>query len=364
MKKIGIDARLYSQTGVGVYLRNLLYYLQEVVDGDEQFFVYLSQRDFNSFQPKNPRFVKKLAPFHWHSLAEQSSYLFQLNQDRLDLMHFTYFGYPAFYRRRFIATIHDLTPMLFRTGKASTKGFLNYTFKYFFFEKLIKKQINQAQVIITPTETVKEQIINCFRQIDQTKIQPIYEGVNQELIVTVADSSLNKTFQNFFLYVGNFYPHKNVEFLIETFTKVDKGYKLILVGPDDFFTARIRKLIDLLNQKERIIIFNNAKVEQLAFFYKNAQALIYPSLSEGFGLPLIEAAYFNLPIVATDIPVFHELLDNQYLSFKSDGRSELLNSINQIINGQRNFKYEDLLARYSFKKMTEETYRLYQKALI
>ena len=59
-------------------------------------------------------------------------------------MHFTYFGYPVFYRRKFIATVHDLTPLLFKTGKASTKNPLIYGIKHFFFKHILRSQIENA----------------------------------------------------------------------------------------------------------------------------------------------------------------------------------------------------------------------------
>ena len=138
MRKIGIDARLYSKTGVGTYLKNLLYYLDRKTFNKELFYIYLSPEDFDKVEFKNPQLIKRLTPFRWHSIGEQLGFLFQLLFDNLTLMHFTYFSYPMFYWRKFDATVHDVTPLLFMTGKESTKNMTLYTIRYFCFRLILK----------------------------------------------------------------------------------------------------------------------------------------------------------------------------------------------------------------------------------
>src|SRR3989344_5953270 len=112
--KIGIDARLLNNLG-------------RLPTSDIEFYVYVkSHNDFNS-QISN--FKSHIANFQWHSFSEQIGFLHQLYRDDLDLMHFTYFSYPLLYRRPFIITIHDLTPLLFATGKASTHTKIIYSIK-------------------------------------------------------------------------------------------------------------------------------------------------------------------------------------------------------------------------------------------
>jgi len=102
--KIGIDARLYSQTGVGVYINNLLYYFDQVQQENDTFFIYLLKRDFRKINFKNKNLVKIEADYLWHSLSEQVDFLNLLYHNNLDLMHFTYFSYPIFYKKRFVIT--------------------------------------------------------------------------------------------------------------------------------------------------------------------------------------------------------------------------------------------------------------------
>ena len=86
-------------------------------------------------------------------------------------------------------------------------------------------------------------------------------------------------------------------------------------------------------------------------------------MSEGFGLPLIEAAYFNCPIIASDIPIFQELLGDTYLSFNPLSEDDMVDKINYFLQCPLKFDYKAILKKYSFKKMTEKTLEIYSACL-
>ncbi|HEX7542752.1 MAG TPA: glycosyltransferase family 1 protein, partial [Patescibacteria group bacterium] len=245
-----------------------------------------------------------------------------------------------------------------------TKNILIYNFKHLFFRIIFRFQIERAVKIITPTYTVKKQLKDIYGEKISKKIHPVYEGVNYQILESKENKELGRKFANFFIYVGNFYPHKNIEKLIKSFAKVNTSIKLILLGPNDFFKNRLTQLINRLNQEKKILFFNNISNEDLVFFYKNSLALIHPSLSEGFGLPLIEAAYFNCPIIASDIKVFKELLGNNYLSFNPNDIDDIAEKIKTFINKKPNkFDYKNIIKKYSFERMTDETMKIYQEVL-
>lgn len=362
MKKIGIDARLYFQTGVGVYLRNLIYHLQKTATDDLSFYVYVLEQDGKKIYFENKNFIKREVPYKWHSFNEQLGFKDVLLKDTLDLMHFTYFSYPIFYNKKFIATVHDLTPLLFKTGRASTQNKFIYEVKHKVFKHILSSQIGNALEIITPTRSVKKQIVQEYGKKFENKITPIYEGIDHELTKIKENFSLKDKFKKpFFVYVGTFYPHKNVERLVRAFSKVKGDFTLILAGPEDHFTAQINRLIQSSGQENRIILHTKSSREDLVFFYKNALALVHPSLSEGFGLPIVEAAYFNLPIIASGIDVFKELLSGNYLQFDPFEEDDIAEKLRQFIDKKPKFNYAGLLKNYSFEHMAQETLNLYGK---
>jgi len=347
--------------------------LEKIPEQKITYYVYLLANDYAKVNFDNKNFVKRLVDSTWHSFSEQTKYLRQLNNDSLDLMHFTYFGYPVLYQGRFISTIHDTTPFHFKTGKASTKHPLFYELKFQAFKHVITQQVRNSKLIITPTKAVRDELIQTFGTKYQDKIYPVYEGINYELAeIEKAKSKLKESSTNlrkvvsndpFFIYIGNFYPHKNVEALIEAYSKISHKAKLILIGPDDFFTKRLWGHIDKLKQDKRIIFYRNPTTAELIFFYKNALALIHPSLSEGFGLPIIEAVYYKLPVIASNIKVFRELLGGSYLEFDPKNTSEMIEKINFFLTSTSKTNYGSLMSKFSFQKMAEKTHAFYLQAL-
>jgi glycosyltransferase involved in cell wall biosynthesis len=361
MKTIGIDARLYSKTGVGTYLQNLLRELAAQDTEDLHFILYVLSEDRETMRLPEEKFGLRTADCKWHTFAEQTRFLSIINKDNPDLMHFTYFGYPVGYKGPFVATVHDLTPLLFRTGKASTRNPLYYAFKHFIFSRVLETQIRNARLIITPTHTVKEQIVDRYGYGD--KIRPVYEGVGYALRESAENPALQGRYPDpFYIYVGNFYPHKNIERLVKAFAG-SPGGRLVLVGPEDHFSASIKGLVEKLGAGERIVFHHHASTSDLVFFYKNAQALIHPSLSEGFGLPLVEAMYFGCPVIASDIPVMRELMGDGYISFNPNDVSDMERKIAWFVRNRPRFDSSSRIGTYSFSRMAAQTLQLYRQVL-
>lgn len=383
MKRIGIDARLINQTGVGVYIQNLLSNLAKLSTDGIEFYVYVLSS--NQSLVTSDKFQVRTANFRWHSVNEQVGFYRQLMHDDLDLMHFTYFSYPILYKRPFVITIHDLTPLLFKTGRASTHGQIAYNMKHIAYRYLMNQAATKSQAIITPTKSVKDEILQNYPSTDPNKITVTYEGVSEELTKTKENATLAKQFpEPFFIYVGNFYPHKNVERLVEAYAQVTTDTPLILVGPQDYFGSRVRETVNRLaprsstrpsksggrsgksevglNVQHKVQIYHPTDISDLVYLYKHARALIHPSLSEGFGLPIVEAANFGLPIIASDIPVFRELLGDSYTAFNPRDKGDITSKITAFINSPTLTK-PVVQKNLSFAHMTKQTFALYQSQI-
>ncbi|MEN9327557.1 MAG: hypothetical protein RI947_365 [Candidatus Parcubacteria bacterium] len=360
MKKIGIDARLYSKTGVGVYIRNLLHHLSRQNLSGFQYYVYCLKSDLSAIQLPKDKFIIRPVPYLWHTFGEQLGFCRALMADNLDLMHFTYFSYPILYTRKFISTIHDMILLQHKTGKASMHSNAYYELKHMVFRHVFATQVKRSLGIITPTNTVKDQIISTFGDQYKNKINTIYEGLDYKLTEAKPNQKLRALYKKpFFMYVGNFYPHKNIEQLVRAFESIDNQYDLILIGPDDYFSHHTARIVKQLSLSDRVHMVHNVSEEDLVFYYKNAEALVHPSLSEGFGLPLVEAAYFDLPVIASNIPVFRELLGNQYLRFDPHDSASITKTMNQHLHKPLHPSYDEILKKCSFDKMTKDISKLY-----
>ncbi|GIW62484.1 MAG: glycosyl transferase [Patescibacteria group bacterium] len=367
--RLGIDARLAFQTGVGVHIRNMLYYLQNYTSTTWQVFVYSRSSEVDRLKKfitaDNFRFIP--ADFNWHSFSEQSKFLIRLYQDNLNLMHFTYFSFPVLYKRNFLITLHDLIPYNFKTGKASTKNFIVYEIKYRMYKFLIKNAVTNSKHIFVPSKTVADEICDKFN-ISENKLSVIYGGVDKEFLDCLDNTNTVET-KNYFLYVGNFYPHKNVDFLIKCFLKAKTNSKLVLVGPDDYFSASIESKYAEAILKGRLIFKHNLPVSELVYFYKQAKALIFPSLSEGFGLPVIEAFSAGLPVIASKIPVFEELYKDSLFYFDprvDESLIKIIKTFDKIDTKQKTKKLkkgEKLLVRYNFANLANKVFKVYNNYL-
>ena len=257
--KIGIDCRLWHESGVGRYTRNLVQWLS-ILDTKNQYVLFALNKDVSSIKyqvlsSKHRNFQVVTADIRWHTLSEQIKFPSILNKENLDLVHFPYFSIPAFYSKPFIVTIHDLIINHFNTGKASTLPSPVYFLKRFGYEFALKKAVNNSRRIITVSNATKSEIVDHYKA-REDKIIVTYEGVDKEILK--AQNKELDVDKPYFLYVGNAYPHKNLERLLETFrlfchpeasTKgsheilrsVQNDIGLVLVGKEDYFYKKIKE---------------------------------------------------------------------------------------------------------------------------
>lgn len=368
--RVGIDARLVYQTGVGVYIRNLILYLSKTPDKQIEFHIYARSKDIVSLKdqlsapPKDCNFVFHITHVSWHSLAEQIIFLMQLWGDKLDLMHFPYFSWPVLYFRPFVATVHDTILLTHATGKASTRWFLIYWIKNFVFRFVLSQQVRRAITVIVPSHAVEKELANFFPHA-KGKIEVAYEGVDKGFIESQPTPIERLHDTQFFLYVGNCYPHKNVETLLQAFEKLVKNHPdvyLCLVGPQNNFSESIRSWVFKNNLQRYVLQFHNVPSGELKWLYSNAKALIFPSKMEGFGLPIIEAATCECPMILSDIPVFHEVIGGQAPYFDLYDTEKLTKLMHFALHETERKTYE-INPKFSFETMTQEILQIYERAL-
>jgi len=341
--RIGIDARLLEETGVGRYIRNLIGEISEL-DKKNEYAVFLSKKSYAQCILPNSRWKKVLADVRWHTLKEQWIMPRLFRSANLDLVHIPYHNPPIFYSGPMIVTIHDLTILHFNTGKATTLPQPLYQLKRLGYWVELCIGLKKSRRIIAVSETTKRELIDHFR-VPARKIIVTYEGVNMKRSDTRALIDAP-----YLLYVGNAYPHKNLENLIAATQKLKK--KLVLVGNDDFFYRRLRS-----KMSDNVVFFGPASDEKLSNLYQHADALVSPSLMEGFGLPALEALSFGCPVLASNIPIFHEILGEYASYFNPTDPKSIAKAVSGI---QKKRIPPDFFARYSWQHMASETLQIYE----
>ncbi len=358
--RIGIDARLINETGVGRYIRNLIRELAEI-DKVNSFVVFVLD---DSWKPPNERWEKRIVDVNWHSIAEQFIMPWIFLKARLDLVHIPYFNVPIFYPGKFVVTIHDLTILHFDTGKATTLPLPLYKLRRLGYFLALVVGLRRAQTIITVSKTTKQEIVDHF-QIDPKRIVVTYEGVGNKFQIPISKFQIEKQIikNPYFLYVGNAYPHKNLETLLRAYQGISAQAKLILVGKDDFFYQRTKKFVHSMNLDDQVIFFGQADDRQLTNLYAHATALVFPSLMEGFGLPALEAVVCGTPVICSDIPALHEILGHLGNYFQPTEFSRLRELIKEALRGNiikpTQDEQKSLFEKFSWYDMASKTLHIY-----
>ena len=293
-------------------------------------------------------------------------------------MHFPHFNVPIFYFKPFVVTIHDLILRHFKTRRASKLGPIIYWVKNLAYRIVIWLAIWRAKKIIAVSYYVKEDIIKCFG-INQEKIVVTYEGVPQRIYSReMVDSDLGKQgiHKPYLLYVGNAYPHKNLENLIEAYKILKDNFsrdlQLVLVGEDDYFYKRLRNEIFSIFPNDaavnQIILTDFVPDEELVSLYIRASLYVFPSLCEGFGLPALEAMTYGVPVASSSATSLPEVLGEAAVYFDALDCKDMAQKIARVL-GDENLQQKltsagyEQIKKYSWEKMARETLQVYRDAI-
>lgn len=363
--RVGIDARLYNEKGLGRYIKNLITNLQKL-DKDNIYYIFLLEKDFKELKfSKN--FIKVLADFRWYTIKEQTHFPKILNQYNLDLLHVPHFNVPIFYKGKMVVTIHDLIHQHVDIRSASTHNFLIHKIKKLGYKKAFGTALKKSSKIITVSKFVKKQLENEWN-VPTQKISVTYEGVDESFGKKESPGILreNNIKPPYIFYVGNAHPHKNIRELVKVFFELRKKHQylqLVLSGDDNFFWPEIKKEY----KDQNIIYTGKVSDEELVTLYKNAQAFVTASLEEGFGLPLLEAFALGCPVVSSNMGSLPEVGSDAALYFSPKNQEDMIEKLQKVLNDQKLRK--ELIEKgkkrvkdFSWEKMAKETLKIYQSS--
>lgn len=377
--RIGIDARFYGSVGKGLgrYVQKLIENLEKV-DKNNQYFIFLLEENFDEFQPKSKNFKKVLANYRWYTFSEQINMPKILNQYDLDVVHFPHFNVPIFYRKEFVITIHDLILLNFPTLRGTRLNPIFYWIKFLAYKAIIGSAIKRSKKIITVSRFSKNDILKNYPSLKKEKVVVTYEACDLNKYKKIFDTE-NKIkkygiMKPYLLYVGNAYPHKNLDELVVAWkifldkVKKEKLFKkapfLVLVGKQDYFYSKLSEKIKK-DGVENIILTGFVDDDELNIIYRNAHGYIFPSLCEGFGLPPLEAMERGVPVISSDHGCMREILGHSAYYFNGRDQLSMVSAIELIFSDSVlreeliNKGYKQIL-KYSWKKMAKETKGIYE----
>jgi glycosyltransferase involved in cell wall biosynthesis len=358
-----IDAR-ESGTSTGRYIDKLVEHLHELKP-EFDITVLTKPHRINFFKDVAPDFKVLESDFKEFTFAEQLGFLKQLHALKADLVHFSMTQQPVLYKGNVITTIHDLTTVRFNNP---SKNWFIYKFKQQVYKGVIRRVAKRSKHIITASEFVKKDMA-AFAHVNPKKITVIYEAADKITEPAVPVEALDG--REFIMYVGRPTPHKNLERLIEAYSILKQQNPklfLALAGKIDRNYERIKKVV-VQNGLEDSVIFTDFVTEaELKWLYETTAAYVFPSLSEGFGLPGLEAMMHGAPVVSSNATCLPEIYGSAAHYFDPLDVDDMAARVNEVLTDSalrsKLIKAAHAqAAKYSWQATAQQTLEVYKKTL-
>lgn len=361
MSHIAIDARLINST-TGRYIERLIHYL-ELIDEKNSYSILVRRKDLDFYKPSNPRFSVVEADYADYSLGEQIGLRKLLDDLKPDLVHFCMPQQPVRYKGKKVTTIHDLT--LLKTYN-SDKNWFVYHFKQLVGKYVFRSVVENSAKIITPSKYTALDLSTSFPAANN-KTVITYESADVD---TNTLETYNHGFKHYILYVGQQSDYKNIRRLGEAHQLLLQKYPdlgLVLVGRKN---ASAKRNEDYFKSKKynNILFTDFIPDSQKDWLYQNAEAYVFPSLMEGFGLPGLEAMGYGAPVVSSNATCLPEVYGEAAIYFDPFSTQDMAEKIAKVIDDKALRasmieKGHAQLAKYSWERMAKQTLEVYEQVL-
>ncbi|MDB5183187.1 MAG: glycosyl transferase family 1 [Candidatus Saccharibacteria bacterium] len=362
MSRIVIDAR-ESGTSTGRYIDKLIEHMH-TLKPQHEIVVLAKKHRLDFMKSVAPGFQTVETPFKEFSLGEQLGFRKQIKSLKPDLVHFGKVEQPILYTGRAVTTMHDLTTVRFRNP---TKNAIVFKLKQQVYKIVNIIAAHKSRVLITPTQYVKNDVVK-FAHIKPAKVTVTLESADAITGPATPVEALKG--KQFIMYIGRPMLHKNLGRLMDAFKimqETNPELYLVLAGKKDPLYDAHEK-----NAKEKgiknIIFTGFISDGELKWLYQNTACYVFPSLSEGFGLPPLEAMIHGAPVAssnATCLPEVNGDAADYFDPLDSRGMAEVvLNIINNNAHAEElKQRGKVQVAKYSWDRMTKQTLEVYDRAL-
>lgn len=290
--------------------------------------------------------------FKWN--REYSKYKIQKND--YDVLHPTYYN-PYFLKhttKPYVITVHDMIHEMYPEYFDTADIFVKYK----------RLCVERAAHIIAISQSTKEDLINILG-VEESRISVVHHGYTKQLSLASATQPISEK-TDYLLFVGDRRGYKNFPRLITALVpllKKSPSLRLICAGGGAFQSAEIEMLFRSKIQSQVTQI--NVSDEELSALYKGALAFIYPSLYEGFGLPILEAFQNDCPILAADNKCFTEIGADAVSYFDPTNEESIISALERVIFSEE--KKKDMvekgrvqLLKFPMELCTDKTINIYK----
>lgn len=367
--RIGIDGRYIQDhfPGIGRYTYNLVQALTKAAPEDS--FVLLhnpklvnTRYDLGTLQSPNLEIVAIEVPTF--SLAEQWRLPSIVRGLRLDLFHSPYYLKPYLLPCPSVVTIYDLIPRLYPEYVSSGARVI--------FEMAIRLAIVTSRLVISVSQSAKEDLVRLLG-VPPSKVWVTPLGVDRRFcpVNEKAISNLRQKHdlpEGYILYLGTNKPHKNLARLVEAFAEVKTEQKLVLAGKEDPRYSEAHEVTKQLGLQDRVVFLGQVSEDDLPALYSGAALFVFPSLCEGFGLPLLEAMACGVPVISSSTSSLPEIAGQAAVMVAPLDLSQLARALERVLgdsNLRASMREEGLkqAAQFSWERTAVETLAVYRQVL-
>lgn len=358
---VGLDIRKYFDYGIGTYIQELIRELQE--DDSLRFTYFVT-----------PAHKNKLSATLKGTLVEESSGLYSLGElfklsstvkkARVDVFHEPHYTFPFFLSVPGVATIHDIIHLRLKEHFSPLQRCYAYT--------VLQHACKAARAIIVNAGFTKHDLLNSIK-VPEEKVHVVYVGVAQAFLEHESEEykeEFKKRFRltkPYILYVGALKPHKNIPVLLTAYahSRYKRECDLVLVGEAPERYPQIANLAAALGLENHLKTLGKISQRDLRCAYQCASMLVFPSLYEGFGSPLVEAMASGIPIIGARSTVIPEILGDAGLLFEPTDAFELAEKIDILLSDVElqkvlRDKGTQQVKKFSYTQCARETKKIYQ----
>jgi glycosyltransferase involved in cell wall biosynthesis len=333
---IGMNGTMLDEhpTGVGVYSFNVINNLSRLFkeEGTQPLTVFTPTR---SFLNNNLRIVKLsnlLQSSKYGKLAALCRFAWNTFSYPFYARHFDLLISPtthgSFFLHNQIITIHDLLSLRYKNISPHQR---------FYFRHLLPRLLFRARHIVAVSETTKQDIMHYFK-CPEEKIRVIYNGYDHNSYYITCENEQNifnkYGLRQYLLAVGPTYPHKNFEMLLQVYKELSptlrKQHPLAIAGGKQAYINTLTALVKKLQLENDVHFLGYVPIQFMPSLYREASALVFPSLYEGFGIPLLEAMACGLPVIASNTSSMPEVCGNAALYIDPLDKNSLKAAIEKI----------------------------------
>ncbi len=386
--RIGIDCRTIlnpekgEAVGIGHYVYQLVRHLLKIDEKNNYILFFdrtVEQRRLLKFRKPNTKirffpFIQyaKFLPFVY------SHYLVTafLEREKLDVFHSPVLSLPTNYKKVAVVTAHDLT--IFKFPELYTDRIASLA------RSSVSQVVQQAKKIIAVSVSTKKDLGELFG-VPADKIRVIYHGLDERFLKTHPFQEIEEVRKkyhikgDYFLFLGELHLRKNIIRIIEafdrfkdrllssTFTHFSK-FKLVLAGRPSRGISEIQNKISCSKYKNEIILPGYIKSDDVDPLYEGAKCFIFPSLYEGFGLPIIEAMANKVPVITSNISSLPEIAKDRAILVDPYNVAEIAQAMFDLVVDSN--LYQELsragykwAKNFSWDKCAKETLDFYQEVV-